>query len=104
MQAMVKLEGGPDWWCTGLDNVIANMTEIAAVPVPNNVVASPAAKKSDKPSWLKTTAAGSATKFKQVLAKLLGTMENLLAADVAAEVDMVEEDDLYSDTPLAQAY
>ena len=39
-----------------------------------------------------------------MLAELLGTMENLLAADVAAEVDMVEEDDLDSDTPLAQAY
>ena len=39
-----------------------------------------------------------------MLAKLLGTMENLLAADVAAEVDMVEEDDLDSDTPLAQVY
>ena len=31
-------------------------------------------------------------------------MENLLAADVAAEVDMVEEDDLDSDAPLAQVY
>ena len=31
-------------------------------------------------------------------------MENLLAADVASEVDMVEEDDLDSDTPLVQAY
>ena len=31
-------------------------------------------------------------------------MENLFAADVAAKVDMVEEDDLDSDTPLAQAH
>ena len=39
-----------------------------------------------------------------MLAELLGTIKNLLAAAVAAEVDMVEEDDLDSDTPLAQAY
>ena len=77
---------------------------MAAVLVPDNVVASPPAKKGDKPPQCKTTAAGSATKFKQVLAKLLGTMENLLAADVAAEVDMVEEDDLDSNTLLAQGY
>ena len=39
-----------------------------------------------------------------MLAELLGTMENVLAADVTAEVDMVEEDDLDSNTLLAQAY
>ena len=80
------------------------MTETVAVPVPDNVVVSPPAKKGDKPLQRKATPAGSTAKFKKVLAKLLGTMENLLAADVAAEVDMVEEDDLDSNTPLAQAY
>ena len=80
------------------------MTKRAAVPVPDNVVASPSAKKSDKPPRHKTTAAVSTSEFKQVLAKLLATMENLLAADVTAEVDIVEEDDLDSNTPLAQVY
>ena len=80
------------------------MTKMAAVPVPDNIVALPSAKKSDKPPWRKTTAVGGTTNFKQVLAKLLGTMENLLAADVAAEVDMVEKDDLHSVTLLPQVY
>ena len=104
MQAMVEPNDGSDWWCAGLDDVIANMTRMAAVPVPDNIVALPPAKKGDKPLGCKTKAAGSTTYFKQVLAKLLGTMENFLAADVTAEVDMVEEDDLDNDTLLDQAY
>ena len=104
MQAMVEPNDGSDWWCAGLDDVIANMTKMAAVLVPDNIVALPQAKKSDKLSWHKTTAAGSTSELKQVLAKLLGTMESFLAADIAVKVDMVEEDNLDSNTPLAQAY
>ena len=82
VQAMVESEAEPDWQCAGLDDVIANCTKMAAVPVPDNIVASPPAKESDKPPRCKTTPAGSTAKFKQVLAELIGTMENLLAADV----------------------
>ena len=49
VQAMTKSEAEPDWQCAGLDNFIANLTEMAAVLVPDNVVASPPAKKGDKP-------------------------------------------------------
>ena len=101
---MVEPNDGSDWWCAGLDDVIANMTRMAAVPVPDNIVALPPAKKVYKPPWRKTTAAGSTTELTQVLAKLLGTMENFLAADIAVKVDMVEENDLDSNTPLAQTY
>ena len=45
VQAMVKLKAEPDRQCAGLDDVIADLTKMAAVPVPDNIVASPPAKK-----------------------------------------------------------